>query len=136
MVPNSLELIKPKSRMPSRKDLLLASIIFLASLASFGLGRLSVLVEHSSSAGPLRVISTTAALPFAQQMNASGTPPTSTPVSGSELFVASKNGTVYHLSSCAGAKRIKEENKIPFQTKEEAEARGLRPAANCPGLTP
>lgn len=49
-------------------------------------------------------------------------------------YVASKNGTRYYLPWCGGASRIKEENKVWFQTKEEAEARGLTPAKNCPGL--
>lgn len=51
------------------------------------------------------------------------------------LYVASKNGTSYHLPSCPGAKQIKPENKISFQSKEEAESRGYKPAANCPGLS-
>jgi hypothetical protein len=49
-------------------------------------------------------------------------------------FVASKNGSVYHLEWCSGAMRIKEENKIYFSTKEEAEKKGYRPAKNCDGL--
>jgi methylphosphotriester-DNA--protein-cysteine methyltransferase len=49
-------------------------------------------------------------------------------------FVASKSGKAYHLPWCSGAKRIKEENKIWFQTKEEAEKAGYHPAGNCEGL--
>lgn len=50
------------------------------------------------------------------------------------VYVASKNGTSYHLPSCPGAKQIKPENKIEFISKEEAEKAGYKPAANCPGL--
>jgi len=53
---------------------------------------------------------------------------------GEYQIVASKNGEVYHYVWCSGAKRIKEENKIYFKSKEEAEKAGLRPAKNCPGL--
>lgn len=49
-------------------------------------------------------------------------------------YVASKNGTKYYLLSCSGVSRIKEGNKIFFQTVEEAKKRGLEPAKNCPGL--
>lgn len=49
-------------------------------------------------------------------------------------YVASKNGKVFHLPWCPGAKRIKEENKIWFSSKEEALALGLKPAANCDGI--
>jgi len=58
---------------------------------------------------------------------------TETP-STEKQIVASKNGTVYHYVWCSGAKRIKEENKIYFDSPEEAEAAGYRPAKNCPGL--
>lgn len=54
--------------------------------------------------------------------------------SASGTYVASKNGTKYYLPSCGSSKRIKEENKVWFKTKEEAEAAGYGPAANCPGL--
>lgn len=49
-------------------------------------------------------------------------------------YVASKNGTKYYLPTCGTAKRIKEENRVWFATKAEAEASGYAPAANCPGL--
>jgi hypothetical protein len=49
-------------------------------------------------------------------------------------YVASKNGSAYHLPWCSGAARIKEENKIWFATKEEAEAAGYRAASNCKGI--
>ena len=42
-------------------------------------------------------------------------------------FVGSKNSTLYHLPSCAPAKRIKETNKVCFNSKEVAEARGYKP---------
>lgn len=58
---------------------------------------------------------------------------TQTPQNEKQI-VASKNGEVYHYVWCSGAKRIKEENKIYFNSKEEAEKAGYRAAKNCPGL--
>ena len=52
----------------------------------------------------------------------------------SGTYVASKNGTKFYLPTCGSSKRIKEENKVWFDTKEEAIAAGYGPAANCPGL--
>ena len=49
-------------------------------------------------------------------------------------FVASKSGSAYHYPWCPSALKIKEENKVWFETREEAEAKGYKPAANCPGL--
>ena len=54
------------------------------------------------------------------------------PVEGG--YVASKSGTKYHLPWCGSAKQIKEENKIWFATKEEAEKAGYTPASNCKGI--
>ncbi|MDO8521441.1 MAG: Ada metal-binding domain-containing protein [bacterium] len=49
-------------------------------------------------------------------------------------YVASKKGEVYYLPWCGGVKLIHEENKVWFATKEEAEQKGYRPAANCKGM--
>ena len=51
---------------------------------------------------------------------------------GAGAYVASKNGKKYYLPTCAGASRIKAENRIYFKTVQEAQAKGLTPAANCP----
>ncbi len=45
---------------------------------------------------------------------------------GSRMFVASKNSTLYHKADCVYVKRIKEENKIFFNSAKEAEDRGLK----------
>ncbi len=41
-------------------------------------------------------------------------------------FVASRNSKLFHAATCAVVKRIKPENKLCFQEKSEAEARGLK----------
>ena len=46
-------------------------------------------------------------------------------------FLASINGKAYYPKDCAAANRIKEENRIWFNTKEEAESQGYAPAQNC-----
>lgn len=45
--------------------------------------------------------------------------------------VASKNGTKYHHPWCAGASQIKEENKIWYETEQQAQQAGLTKAKNC-----
>ena len=45
--------------------------------------------------------------------------------------VASKNSDKYHYTWCAGAKKIKEENKVWFSSAEEAESKGYTLAGNC-----
>ena len=46
------------------------------------------------------------------------------------IFVASKNSKIYHRPDCRYVKRIKEENKIWFQSAKEAEDRGYT-SHNC-----
>ncbi|MEK7120782.1 MAG: hypothetical protein AAB840_01690 [Patescibacteria group bacterium] len=48
--------------------------------------------------------------------------------------VASKSGSKYHLPWCSGASTIKEENKIWFDSVEEARKAGYTPAGNCKGI--
>jgi len=49
------------------------------------------------------------------------------------MFAASKNSNIYHKPDCQYAKRIKEENKIWFQSAEEAEKTGYKADKNCLG---
>ena len=123
----------------NRKDLLTAAFIFLMGLGSFGLGRLSVIwpekepititdgdltqnTDGGTASAPAPAGAGTAAISNAPVVSAKG------------KYVASKSGAYYHFPWCSGALRIKDANKIWFQTKQEAEVRGLKPAANCPGL--
>lgn len=49
-------------------------------------------------------------------------------------LVASKSGTRVYYVWCTGVSRIKPENKVYFDTVEEALNKGYKPASNCPGL--
>lgn len=107
-------------------DLFVAAIIFLVGLGSFGLGRLSILWPQKE---PITILPPAAAV-VGSTAAGSEQPALASP----GAYVGSRSGTAYHLPSCPGAQKIKEENKIWFQTKEDAEKRGYHPAANCPGL--
>lgn len=48
-------------------------------------------------------------------------------LSSSCHFVGSKNSTLYHLPTCAPAKRIKPENRVCFSSEDDARARGYKP---------
>ena len=76
-----------------------------------------------------------AAAPESTLLHVTTTPTHTTPIEVTEgSYVASKSGTKYHLPWCGGAQRIKEENKVWFKTKEDAEKAGYTPAANCKGI--
>ncbi len=47
------------------------------------------------------------------------------------MFVASKNSDIYHIWTCSSVDRIKDDNKIWFDTREEAEETGRVMAGDC-----
>ena len=112
------------------RDAFVVLLILLVGTGAFALGRLSAAEttrksELSVTGRPVQNIAAT-----------SGISPPNTPQNTAALgmYVGSRSGKTYHLPWCSGAKRIKEENKIWFQSKEEAEGRGYAPAGNCKGI--
>ena len=97
------------------RDMLIITILVLASCTSFGLGYLAGRDEVGE--GSVATLETS---------------PPAAPASGQ--VVASKNGTKYYLPSCAGASRISEANKVWFASIGAAVEAGYSPAANCAGL--
>jgi len=112
---------------------LLPAIVVLVGVGAFGLGRLSASSPNHTA---LRIIypNAQAATPVkAGEVSGKTTQPFDD-AQGLRNFVASKNGTKYYLTTCSGANRIKEENKVYFASAAQAQAAGYGPAANCPGL--
>ncbi len=101
-------------------------MVVLVAFSSFGLGRLSVTEENKI---PISVINSNQASITQPNKELSSS---TTQMIGK--YVASVNSDKYHAPWCSGAQRIKESNKIWFETKEEAEASGRTPASNCKGI--
>lgn len=114
------------------EDIFTVLIIILVGFVSFGLGRFSLIYENKE---PVRIIHPK---PLYVPTNAQNSPNTLVSAIGEaiteKMYVASKNGKKYHLPWCSGALRMKEENKIWFASKEEAESRGYTKALNCKGI--
>jgi len=103
--------------------------ILTVSICSFGLGRLSKDNQENSS---ISIQNNNLATILKYQEYQEVQPPEVLSIGGK--YVASKNSNKYHAPWCSGAQRIKEENKIWFNSKEEAEASGYTPASNCKGI--
>ncbi|MBU3925743.1 hypothetical protein KJ763_01050 [Patescibacteria group bacterium] len=117
------------------KDLIIILIIFLVALISFGLGRLSKLQENKAPISIENMVGNTGLLDSNKPVLSPETAQNEAFLSNDEgLLVGSKNGTKYHYPWCSGALRIKEENKVWFNSVEEARQAGYTPAANCKGL--
>jgi len=118
----------------NQADLYTATVIIFVGMISFGLGRLSVLWQEKPE---VRFEDTTFSGGKEQKIGSLPRAPVSVNAPASvagKAYVASKSGNVYHLPSCPGALKMREENKIWFASKEEARKKGYHPAGNCPGL--
>lgn len=117
-------------------QIVLILLICLSASLGYGLGRLG---EAKQTAQPLEITGVPDSLPKTETEIKTKAPEiaktNSVPAENSQKkYVASKSGTKYYLPSCAGANRIKEENKVWFASVEEARAKGLEPASGCKGL--
>lgn len=113
-----------------------ATILILVAISGFGLGKISA----SRDERPPIILSSfeTPKTPEIKPENSNILPTVTSKKSEetvSEVVVASKRGKNYYFPSCAGAKKIVEENKIVFPSVDEAEKAGYKLAVNCKSLT-
>ena len=128
------------SAVPS--EIFLAVVVLLACTLSFGLGVLAgkSMQEETITVSETPLISETPSqhpeltASAATAVLTKEVPQQEPSMNAGGQYVASVKGTKYHLPWCAGAKAIKEENKIWFASKEEAEKAGYTPAGNCKGI--
>lgn len=131
---------KVKEGLNLKEDLFITFSVILIGLAGFGLGKLSVLEKGRDQVQikPANFIATSSVSSVKNVNIMAEIPMSAAAMIATEdakgLLVASKNGTKYHFSWCAGAKQIVEKNKIWFDSYEEAQKAGYTAASNCPGL--
>ena len=115
-----------------KNDTYIVIIILLVGTASFGLGKISAYEKNKT---PISVLKTRdymySTVLFANQDNLKENIPIEQ--TGGEV-VASKSGTKYYYPWCTGVSRIKDENKVWYNSIEKARTAGLTPASNCVGL--
>jgi hypothetical protein len=99
-----------------KKSLLLILIIVLTSSASFGLGRLSIIEEYRTKDNVEIIVPKLEGLKVDESKF---------------KYLASKSGTKYYPISCKSANRIKPENRVYFNSADEAEEEGLTLASGC-----
>lgn len=123
-------------------------LVLLIASASFGLGKLSRVLETrkpvvirqnqvnsvtEGQSGSVSEVQPKTVEVKNNTLSASAVSATK-PAPGAESVVASKNGKKYHFPWCSGAKRISDANKIIFANSDEARKAGYTPAVNCKGL--
>lgn len=140
------EKIKEINKTKTLNDFLIILVIILVAFGSFGLGRLS---KNSEINDPIQIVypeqnqteNNAVSIKQTAQVNQAFNSTTTntlekenTTSSKEQSFVASKNGTKYYFIWCSGANKIKEENKIYFSSREEAEKAGYEKSSTCKGL--
>lgn len=129
------------------KDTFVFLLLILVAIGAFSIGRSSVV--GVTRAGNLRIVDTTGQAAATARFDTADNSSTSESLSisrnealsggsgesnSSGMYVGSRSGKTYYLPWCAGVKRIKEENKIWFSSKDDALARGYKPSLGCKGI--
>lgn len=129
------------------KDTFVFLLLILVAFGAFFIGRSSV--ESAKRVGELRIRDTTGQVAANTYFAATKDVAPESPIFTSQdqkapgggkaqnnpgMYVGSKSGKTYYLPWCGGVKRIKDENKIWFSSRGDAEAKGYKAAANCRGL--
>lgn len=116
------------------KDLIIILIIILLGISSFFLGRLS----KESSKGGLKIEYTGqeasalgSTIPNVSNISFNPNIEEKTYKEGQGRYFASKRGKKYYPLGCSTGKTIKQENRIYFQTSNEAEKAGFSLASSC-----
>jgi len=116
------------------KDILIVIIVILVGLGSFELGRLSkggessgIKIEYMDPTGN-QSASAISAIGHLEILPPSGE---KTSKSTGKNFFASSRGTKYYSLGCSAGKSLKQENRIYFTTKEEAERAGYELSSSC-----
>lgn len=116
-----LEKIKSFTRTREFEDGCIVILVLIAAFTGFFLGRISI-------ESPITPVSR------AEDGQRSNIPFKTTPEAKSaseKPFLASKNGTKYYRNTCSGADRILEENRVWFDTEDEAIAKGYEKSTTC-----
>lgn len=113
------------------KDILVVAIVILVGLASFGLGRLS---KEGSSGLKLEYTGQSANAISASAYSAKNEFTRVTDNNwnnNSGKFFASSRGSKYYPESCSAGQNIKKENRVYFDTREEAQNAGYELSSSC-----
>ena len=116
----------------SQHEIFLCSCVVLIVVISYNLGQINSLKKtpisvKNSADLKADIFDATKSKPNSKQLQNSKPPIQKLDT----RVVVSKNSDKYHYSWCNGAKRIKSENQIWFNSAQEAESRGYVLAGNC-----
>lgn len=106
-------------------------IIVGVGFSSFLLGRLSISGNNTVKDEGISITEVKSSQSFAKSGAKIQSTNSSPIISGEGKYVASKNGKLYYTATCKGANRIKAENRVWFDTAEDAQKQGYTWATSC-----
>ncbi len=129
--------------LSNREDIFTYIIVIFVGISSFYIGKMStkeldndniyiVNSETGKSEGNQLANSLTPLKDYVNKKNEYNTSNENSVVGNiNAMYVASSRGKLYYRIGCGGSTKLVENNKVFFNTKEQAEAKGYKPAANC-----
>jgi len=135
-LPDITEKIKQFPDLP--KDIFVLCTIILVAFGAFLGGRYSA--QETRRAGELKIVNNAGFTRPTQPIMPHSDTTTMSLISSTTgrtaqgMYVGAKSGKTYYLPWCSGAKRIREENKVWFESKSAAEAKRYKPSVNCKGI--
>jgi hypothetical protein len=128
-IPNIFHKIKYNSGI-DKVTILYLFIIVGVGIGSFSLGRLSISNNYVNKDSDILITEDNLEIDFKEKtiIDNGNNSESSLPI---KRYVASKNGKMYYSLGCSGAKRIKPENEIWFNTEEDAKKSGYTKSTTC-----
>ena len=123
----------------NQADIAIAVGFVLVAVIAFGAGRLSVpeiirnpiIIEEPNSSSTANILNN-----VSQSLNSAEQGIQNITQNAKGMFVASKSGTKYYWPWCSWAERIKEENKVWFNSEAQAQQDGYSPSVCIPQQAP
>ncbi len=123
------------------KDIMVVLVVILVGLGAFELGRLSktgsssgIKIEYNGQTEPANVISALKTSNLLSKpktvLKEESTDATTEPATLKNFF-ASTRGTKYYPVGCTAGNTLKQENRIYFATREDAEKAGYVLSSSC-----
>ncbi len=130
-----IEKIKIYFKSDSGHDVAIVTFMIIVGMVSFYLGRLSINTSANTTAVADAKENLISEKNISQLKNTTSVQKSSTstlPLTQKEgRYVASVNGTKYYPLDCSSVSRIKEENKVFFNSQSEAETAGYSKSTTC-----
>ena len=111
------------------RDIFLGGCMLLVAVLGYNVGQIRALSKSPVSFSQNAVVYQTE--PSAEKITAKAAKVQTVPKDPRVVVSKNSKSKVYHHTWCSGAKRIKEENKIWFDTSTAAEAADYSLAGNC-----